>query len=249
MMAPEKACDLEEALRLEALERQQITDTPRDAAFDGILQDVCTALEAPVGAIGFLESERLWLKAAQGMAWREMGRDTSFCTHTLLSEEGLVVEDVSRDARFARNPHAVEAGLRFYAGAPLTTREGFRIGTIWIADHKPRALDARDRDFLGDMAAIVVGELELRRRQGTDSATGLYTSRFLREVGGRALIKQRRQAGPLTAAVIAADQFQRIQDGMGQTPGAALKALGPVCRASLRDSDLLGRHDKELIAI
>lgn len=242
--------DLEEALRLEALERQQITDTPRDEAFDGILRDTCTALEAPVGAIGFLESERLWIKSAQGMAWRETARDISFCSHTLRCDELLVVEDANRDPRFAENPHVIESGLRFYAGAPLTTRQGFRIGTLWIADHRPRKLDGGDRDFLGDMAAIVVGELELRRRQGTDILTGLYTRRFFQEVAGRELIKLRREAGPLTAAFIAADQFQRIQDRLGQSAArAVLKALGPVCRRALRGGDLLGRHDKELVAI
>src|SRR6478736_8230330 len=107
--------NLEEALRLDALERQQITDTPRDEAFDRIVRTACATLEAPVGAISFLESERLWVKAEQGMGLCETGRDTSFCTHALLGEEVMVVEDASRDPRFAANPYVTEHGVRFYA--------------------------------------------------------------------------------------------------------------------------------------
>ena len=243
--------NLEEALRLDALERQQITDTPRDEAFDRIVRIACTALAAPLGAISFLESERLWIKASEGISVRETARDTSICTHTLLGDELLVVEDASCDPRFVSNPFVIESGVRFYAGAPLTTREGFRIGTLCVIDHIPRKINGRDRTLLMDMAAIVVGEMELRRRLGTDILTGLYTRRFFQEVGGRELIKARRDNKPLTAAFIDADHFKRINDGLGHAVGdAVLKALGPACRQALRGSDLLGRYGgEELVAL
>lgn len=249
MSAFEKLPDLEEGLRLDALERQQITDTPRDEAFDRLVHIACTALAAPVGAISFLESERLWVKAAQGMSMCETARDTSFCTHAILSDEPLIVEDASRDPRFAAAPQTRDAGLRFYAGAPLITREGFRLGTLHVADTSPRKINGRDRTLLIDMAAIAMGELELRRRAGTDSLTGLYTRRFFQEVAGRELIKARRDGKALTAAFIDRDHSRRVQDGLGHAPGEVLKALGATCRRALRDSDLLGRHDAEELVV
>jgi diguanylate cyclase (GGDEF)-like protein len=242
--------DLEEALRLDALERQQITDTPRDEAFDRVVRIACAALEAPIGAISFLESERAWVKSEQGIGLRETARDTTFCTHALMGDDVMVVEDASRDPRFASNPYVMDAGLRFYAGAPLTSREGFRLGTLCVVDHIPRKINARDRELLKDMAAIVVNEMELRRRAGTDALTGLYTRRFFHEVGGREVIKARRDGAPLTAAFLDADHFKQINDKLGHAAGdAVLKALGPVCRAALRGTDLLGRYGGEELVL
>jgi diguanylate cyclase (GGDEF)-like protein len=252
MTLQNKPPELEEAMRLDALERQQITDTPRDEAFDRVVRIACAALEAPMGAITFIESERAWVKAERGLGVREGSRDISFCTHALTGDEVMVVEDASRDPRFAANPYVVcEGGIRFYAGAPLTTREGFKLGTLCVVDHVPRKISQRDRELLKDMADIVVSEMELRRRLGADPVTGLYTRRFFNEVAGRELLKARREGTPLTAAFIEADYVNRISHGLGLAAGdAVLRAMGPACRNVLRASYLLGRYGaEELVAL
>lgn len=243
-----KPPQLEEAMRLDALERQQITDTPRAEAFDRVVRIACAALEAPAGAISFIESERAWVKAELGLGLHETARDISFCTHALTGDEVMVVEDASCDPRFAGNPHvACDGGVRFYAGAPLTTREGFRLGTLCVVDHVPRKISQRDRELLKDMADIVVNEMELRRRLGSDPLTGLYTRRFFNEVAGRELLKARREGAALTAALIHGDHFKPINDGPGN---AVLGAIGPACRNALRAGDLLGHQGgEELVAV
>lgn len=245
------AMPLDEALRLDALEKQQITDTPRDEAFDRVVRLACAALEAPIGAITFIESERQWIKAEQGLGVRETPREQSFCTHALLGDDMLVVEDAARDPRFCTNPHVTaENGIRFYAGAPLTTREGFKLGTLCVVDHIPRKINQRDRSLLRDMAAIVVSEMELRRRIGTDALTGLYTRRFLDELGEREILRARRTQAPLTAAFIDADHFKSINDTYGHPAGdAVLRGLGPAIRKSLRATDLLGRYGGEELVL
>jgi diguanylate cyclase (GGDEF)-like protein len=242
-----KPPELEEAMRLDALERQQITDTPRDEAFDRVVRIACAALEAPMGAITFIESERAWVKSEHGLGINEGDRDISFCTHALTGDEVMVVEDASRDPRFAANPYVTcEGGVRFYAGAPLTTREGFKLGTLCVVDQVPRKISQRNRELLKDMAGIVVSEMELRRRVGTDALTGLYTRRFFNEVAGRELLKARREGAALTAAFIDADHFN---DGLGHAAAdALLRAIGPACRQVLRAGDLLGRGE-ELVAV
>lgn len=241
---------LDEALRQDALERQQITDTPRDEAFDRIVRIACTALEAPMGAITFIESERQWIKSELGLGLGETSRDISFCTHALLGDAVMVVEDAARDPRFCANPLVTERGVRFYAGAPLITPEGYRLGTLCVIDHVPRKIGARDRDLLRDMAAIVVGEMELRRRAGTDPLTGLYTRRFFQEVAGRELIRARREGKPLSAAFIHPDRFQGIVESQGQAAGdAVLRAMGPAAAQVLRDTDLVGRWAGEMLVL
>jgi GAF domain-containing protein len=177
---------LDEAMRLDALDRQQITDTPADESFDRVVRLACAATESPVGLISFVDDARQWFKARQGIDVCETSRELAFCAHAIQNDDVMVVEDATADARFAHNPLVTcENGIRFYAGAPLRTREGFNLGTLCVIDHIPRTLGQRDRDLLKDMAAIVVNEMELRKRVGTDALTGLYTRRFLDELGAR----------------------------------------------------------------
>ncbi len=247
----DQSCGLEEAMRLDALERQQITDTPRDEAFDRVVRLACAALSVPMGAISFIESERQWIKAEQGLGVHETPRDISFCTHALTGDDVMVVEDASRDPRFASNPFVMSRdGIRFYAGAPLTTKEGYKLGTLCVVDRIPRKLHKRERDLLKDMAAIVVSEMELRRRAGTDALTGLYTRRFVDELGMRELIRARRDGESLTAAFIDADKFKSINETYGHPIGdAVLRAIGPACQRALRATDILGRYGGEELVL
>ena len=239
--------ELNEAMRLDALERQQITDTPEEENFDRVVRLACAAIQTPIGTISLIDSERQWFKARQGMENRETPREHAFCAHAIREDAVMVVEDATKDPRFAANPLVTcENGIRFYAGAPLKTREGFNLGTLCVIDRAPRTISQRDRDLLADMAAIVVNEMELRRRVGTDALTGLYTRRFLDELGGREIIRARREFTPLTAAFIDADKFKNINDTYGHAGGdAVLRAIGPACKRGLRASDLLGRYGGE----
>lgn len=251
MTQPLNSCDLAEALRLDALEQQQITDTPEDETFDRVVRLACAATETPVGLISFVDSERQWFKARHGLEIRETAREYAFCAHALQTDEVMVVEDATRDPRFAANPLVTcDNGIRFYAGAPLKTREGFNLGTLCVIDHIPRQIGRRDRDLLADMAAIVVNELELRRRIGTDALTGLYTRRFLDELGEREITRARRTFAPLSAGFIDADKFKSINDTYGHPAGdAVLRALGPVIKSALRGTDLLARYGGEELVV
>jgi diguanylate cyclase (GGDEF)-like protein len=242
---------LEEALRLDALEAQKITDTPADESFDRVVRLACAAMATPVGTITFVDGERQWFKAKQGLDVCETKREYAFCAHTLNSAEVMVVEDASRDPRFASNPLVTcDGGIRFYAGAPLTTPEGFNLGTLCVIDHIPRHVEPREIALLKDMAAIVVNEMELRKRASTDVLTGLYTRRFLDELAHHEIARARRAGLPLTAALIDIDKFKTVNDTFGHAAGdAVLRAIGPVCKAVLRPSDLMARYGGEELVI
>jgi diguanylate cyclase (GGDEF)-like protein len=243
--------DDSEAQRLEALEREQITDTPQDEAFDRIVRLACTATDTPLGAISFVDEARQWFKARVGLDSHETPREQAFCAHALVEDHVLVVEDATRDPRFAANPLVTCAdGIRFYAGAPLKTREGFTLGTLCVIDRKPRHLTPRDLAMLEDMAAIVVNELDLRKRMGTDMLTGLYTRRFIDELGTREIARARREKKPLTAAIIDADRFKSINDDFGHPAGdAVLRALGMAVKTALRTTDMSARYGGEELVV
>ena len=154
----------DEAARLEDLRSFGILDTPYDPRFDRLVQ-LSTRVFATGGAmITLVDQDRLWFKAHAGIGVREVPREHGLCAWAILDDEVCVVEDASKDERFAGNPYVTpEGGLRFYAGAPLISRGGHRLGTLAIFDPVPRRFDPSQQQQLKDFAVLVTDALELQR--------------------------------------------------------------------------------------
>ena len=153
-----------ESGRLAALRRYQILDTLPEAAFDEVALAAATLFTAPIGFIGFIDEDRQWFKARTGLNVVQIPRNAAFCSHTILQHKPLVVEDASKDKRFDDNELlVVKRGLRFYAGTPLLSSDGQAIGTLAIADRKPRSFSEQQRNALEILGRQVMAQLELRR--------------------------------------------------------------------------------------
>src|ERR1700761_8380358 len=234
----------EEQERIGNLESYQLLDTGQDENFDRIVRLASAATETPVALISLVDGKRQWFKARVGLPLEETPREHAFCAHALLDDDVMVVEDATLDSRFADNPLVTqEDGIRFYAGAPLTTPEGYRLGTLCVIDHIPRRMDQRTRDLLKDMANIAVNEIQLRKVAGVDPLTGLYSRRMIDELAQRELPRARRNKTPLTVAFVDGDKFKSINDTFGHAVGdVVLRAMAEVCRRTIRSSDLIGRY-------
>ena len=153
-----------EEARLAALHRYEILDTPAEEAFDRLTRLTSMMLEAPIALIGLADSHRHWFKSKVGLDGGEMPLTSSLCVHTVRSARLLIIEDAGRDLRFQDHPLVTgEPLVRFYAGAPLLTPDGFVIGSLCAIDSRPRCLTAAQRAALQDLAGLVVDQLELRR--------------------------------------------------------------------------------------
>ena len=153
-----------EAARLAALQRYKILDTPPEAAFDRITRLAARLFNAPIALISLVDESRAWFKSCVGFDAKEIPRDDTLCSFAVLTDKPLIVPDTRRDERFAGNPLVqAEPGVRFYAGAPLLSHDGFNLGTLCLLDHQPRnPLTPEQQATLVDLAAMVVDELELR---------------------------------------------------------------------------------------
>jgi GAF domain-containing protein len=153
--------------RLQALHALLILDTPPEQRFDRIVRFAADEFEVPVALISLVDRDRQWFKARVGTEVCETARDISFCGHALTSNDVLLVPDAVLDPRFADNPLVIGAPfIRFYAGAPLETRPGLRVGTLCLIDTRPRALDATDLAILHSLRQLAVGELLGRDAEG-----------------------------------------------------------------------------------
>ena len=149
--------------RLNAVRRYDILDTPPDGAFDRLAALAARFFMVPVATVTIVDEDRIWFKAQHGVEIDEMGRDPGLCASAILQDEPYVVSNAAVDPRAMGNPLVRgELGFRFYAAAPLTTHDGFNLGTMNVLSKEPRAVTEPELETLRDLAAIVVDELELR---------------------------------------------------------------------------------------
>jgi GAF domain-containing protein len=157
---------LNENARLAELQSYKLLDTACEESFDRIARLASEILQCPIALVSLVDSKRQWFKARQGLKARETSREVSFCSHAIVSDNLFVVEDATQDERFFLNPLVVgEPHIRFYAGAPLVTPRGLRIGTLCVIDNNVRQILPGHGTILTDLAAIVMESLELRRLQ------------------------------------------------------------------------------------
>ena len=160
-----------EAERLAALRRYEILDTDPEQALDEVVQLAATICGTPIALISLVDSSRQWFKARVGLTVMETSRDFSFCAHAIHGDDLFVIKDAQQDHRFVRNPLVVgDPHIRFYAGAPLTTPDGLKLGTLCVIDSRPRELDRVQRDALTALARQAMIQLELRRHVGRKDA-------------------------------------------------------------------------------
>ncbi|MEP6922537.1 MAG: GAF domain-containing protein [bacterium] len=153
-----------EAARVEALRQYEILDTDPEEVFDDITRLAAHACQAPIAVISIIDHDRQWFKARVGLGPRETSRDCAFCAHAILQNAPMVVPDALADERFAENPMVTaEPYIRFYAGAPLITPEGFKLGTLCVIDRLPRTLSAEQLTVLHMLSKQVMAQLDLRR--------------------------------------------------------------------------------------
>lgn len=154
----------DEAARLDELCRYQILDTEPDADFDDLTRAAAAACETPIALVSFVDAQRQWFKSRVGLAAQETPRGLAFCAHAILQDQPLVVRDALDDPRFANNPLVrEEPRIRFYAGMPLITEKGFRLGTLCVIDRRPRNLTETQLQTLRSLARAVVVVLDLRQ--------------------------------------------------------------------------------------
>jgi GAF domain-containing protein len=169
--------------RLAALHETGLLDTQTSEDFDRITRIARRLFNVQSALVSLVAEDRQWFKSRVGLDARETPREVSFCGHTILGQDVMVVEDASIDPRFDDNQLVVDGPtIRFYAGCPVHTPDGHTIGTFCIIDDKPRTFDAEDRAMLRDLASLTETQIGLRfRSPGRDHKD---TSHSIREEPG-----------------------------------------------------------------
>lgn len=154
------ALPVNEERRLEFLDKYRLWHTPPDAGLDRLTRIAAEHFQVPTALISLVGRDQQWFKSRVGLAACGTSRDVSFCAHTILGSDVLVVPDAREDPRFMHNSLVTGAPwIRFYAGAPLEVDPGVRLGSFCLIDYQPRphGFTPRDASFLKELAALAVG--------------------------------------------------------------------------------------------
>jgi signal transduction histidine kinase len=180
-----------EELRLFDLASYDLQDSDTEEEFDRLSELAAQYFNCPIAMITVMDRERQWFKGKTGTAETGNTRELSFCSHTMLLDEVMVVEDASKDERFFDNPFVSgDFNIRFYAGAPIISTDGYKLGTVCIYDIKPKKLSALKRKALMLFSKQVTKLLELRKKNILLRQRAAEMINFKSDIFGRFIQRQ-----------------------------------------------------------
>ena len=154
------ACERE---RIVAIQQYHILDTEEEKDFNDIVELAAQLCNTPIALVTLVDENRQWFKARTGLSIKETHRNLSFCAHAIHQNDIMIVRDALTDDRFFDNPLVVgDPFIRFYAGMPLVTTDGYKLGTLAIIDREPRELTEQQLSCLRILAKQVVTLLNLQ---------------------------------------------------------------------------------------
>ncbi len=249
-----------EQQRLDALDGLGILYTPLESRFDRITRTICRLFYMPIAYISLIDKDTQWIKSVQGLDIINSPRNTSICAHTLLVDEYIICEDLSKDDRFKDNPFVTSGlKLRFYAGFTLKSR-GQNVGTLCLVDDKPRSFNQEDIATMRDMVSWAQTEVNLtqlsevqvqllseldqaQHEAKTDGLTGLWNQAAIKDVLQRAHHRHLLTQQPYSIMMIDIDNFKDINDTHGHPFGdQIIQSIAETLNTSLRPSDAIGRY-------
>jgi EAL domain-containing protein (putative c-di-GMP-specific phosphodiesterase class I)/GGDEF domain-containing protein len=167
------SCQPNEARRLDALNKLNLLDTPPSDAFDRITRMAARLFALPIAAVSLTDADRQWFKSRVGVEHTSIPRRQAPCGEVADSRRVLVIPDLLNDAAFRDSPLAA-SGIRYYAGAPLTTIDGYCLGAMCVLGTEPRETTQAELDILSDLAAMVMAQIEMQHALGrVDPLSGL----------------------------------------------------------------------------
>jgi len=202
--------------RLSALKQLNLLDTPPSESFDRITRMASQLFDLPIAAVSLTDSDRQWFKSRVGVAHTEIPRFKACCGEVADTSGMIVINDLLASPHYSDSTLA-HSGIRFYAGAPLVTRDGYTLGAMCVLGTEPRAITDSERSALRDLASMVMGQIEMQHAYGrVDPLTGLGNrSQFLEDLDDRGRDTPGRPVFAFFTDLVDMSQMISIQRVMG----------------------------------
>lgn len=254
----EKRYKYSEDRRLQIVQQYAILDTLAEKSYDDITLLASMICDAPMSTISIVDEERSWYKSKLGVESCQTDRDSSFCGQAVLNPtEPFIINDAIQDNRFINNQLVVDhPHIRFYAGVPLLSPDGYAIGTLCVLDKKPRSLSPERLKALEALSRMVISQMELDRLTkmlefhcSTCSLTGIPNRYAFDSKLALELEQAKKDSSPLSLLLIDVDCFKNYNDQFGHISGDdVLRQVAEVMSGVMRMQDFLGRFGGEEFA-
>lgn len=241
MIKPETPSN--EIARLRALRALKILDTAHEERFDRVTRIAKHLFNVSISLVTLIDEDRQWFKSRQGLGVCELPRESSFCGHTINQNELLIIPDTSSDERFFDNPFVVgDPKIRFYAGFPLKLKQGVIIGTLCLADDKPRNLSDEEKQLLRDLGSLVEQEIQSIQLATIDELTKISNRRGFLSLAEHTLNNCKKNKVSMTLILFDLNKFKQINDVYGHHEGDfVLTKFAQVMLSSFCDCEVIGR--------
>ncbi|OON39422.1 GGDEF domain-containing protein [Izhakiella australiensis] len=241
MKKPEIPAD--EPFRLGELRGLDLLHTPAEERFDRLTRLAKRLFNVPNSVVALLDDRYLWFKSCEGFSSKPINREDTFCAHAILRDEVLVVEDAHTDDRFHDNPAVTDSPhIRFYAGCPLRTPAGARVGTLCLFDSEPRSFSEDDNHTLRDLASMAEAELIAFQAATSDELTQISNRRGFITLGQMMLNACQLRAVNACLTFLDLDKFKAINDTLGHREGdRALMDFADAMKVVFSSADLFAR--------
>ncbi|MDB5792185.1 MAG: sensor phosphodiesterase [Massilia sp.] len=226
-----------EAARLDALRKLDLLDTPPNEAFDRITRMAAQLFKLPIAAVSLTDTDRQWFKSRVGVAHCSIPREHAPCAQVAVTASMLVIPDLQDDPRY-RDSHLAASGVRFYAGAPLSTRDGYCLGAMCVIGLEPRSFSDTERTGLADLAAMVMAQVELQHALGRiDPVSGIPNrTQFFDDLADLAIDRPEGEAR--LAALVNLATVEQLSNAVRAMGAAGLDEI--VCEAARMLRAVLG---------
>lgn len=242
---------LDETARLVSLHSLRLLDSYPEERFDRITRMAKRIFDVEICLISLVDTERQWFKSKQGLDVCETSRKVSFCGHAIFDDSVLIVPDTLLDARFVDNPLVTSAPfIRFYAGSPIRSNDGHRIGTLCLIDPVPHSLSSDEQETLRDLAAMVESEIAVSSKITIDDLTQVANRRGFNEVSTQVLALCNRNNVNAELLFFDLDNFKQINDQHGHNAGDdVLRHFAKLLVRCFRSADIVARIGGDEFAV
>lgn len=232
----------DEEERLKTLHNLDILDTLAEERFDRITRIAKQLFDVPIALVSLVDNDRQWFKSKQGLSVNETPREVAFCSHTILFDKIMMVEDTMKDDRFHDNPLVTrDPKIRSYMGCPLKI-EGYNIGTFCLIDTKERTFTDSEKLTARDLADLVQSEINSLHISTTDELTSLTNRRGFKLIASHVFSYCLREKKPLTLLYFDLNKFKKINDDFCHAEGdTVLKAFAQALCQGFRNMDIIAR--------
>ena len=234
-----------------SLHALRILDTTPERRFDRITRMAKKLFDVEICLISLVAATRQWFKSKQGLDACETSREISFCGHAILDDDIFIIEDATLDPRFDDNPLVTgPPNIRFYAGCPVRSPQGHRVGTLCLIDPNPRIFSADEQVTLRDLAAMVEDEFELLSQSTVDDLTQVSNRRGFNKVTEHLLSLCRRLGTPAEVIFFDLDDFKTVNDTLGHEIGdKMLQSFAKLLTKCFRSADVVARLGGDEFAV